>query len=76
MIDGDVELREVEAAIAEAEARTPRASTLALLHARYDEIGGYQARSRAQTHARRAWASTTEAQARHVASSPAAGACA
>jgi ATP-binding cassette subfamily F protein 3 len=43
VLDGDAELREVEAAIAIAEGEE-----LAHLHARYDEIGGYQARSRAQ----------------------------
>ena len=47
-IDGDAELREVEAAIAQAQARHDEGEQVALLHARYDEIGGYQARSRAQ----------------------------
>ena len=47
MIDGDAELRELEAAIASRGRR--RRQHLAQLHARYDEIGGYQARSRAQT---------------------------
>jgi ATP-binding cassette subfamily F protein 3 len=47
-IDGDHELRELEAAIAEAEAAHAAGEELALLHARYGEIGGYQARSRAQ----------------------------
>jgi ATP-binding cassette subfamily F protein 3 len=69
VMDGDVELREIEAAIARAEADPlpnplPRERTLdavsrqgsqvtgeqlAVLHSRFGEIGGYQARSRAQT---------------------------
>ena len=44
VMDGDAELRELEAAIATADSEH-----LANLHARYGEIGGYQARSRAQT---------------------------
>src|SRR5437868_13689936 len=44
VMDGDAELREVEHAMAAADSEH-----LANLHARYDEIGGYQARSRAQT---------------------------
>jgi ATP-binding cassette subfamily F protein 3 len=44
VMDGDAELREVEAAMAAADSEH-----LANLHARYEEIGGYQARSRAQT---------------------------
>ena len=44
VIDGDAELREIEAAIEGADEED-----LAHLHARYDEIGGYQARARAQT---------------------------
>ncbi len=44
VMDGDAELREVEAGMAAADEEH-----LALLHARYDEIGGYQARARAQT---------------------------
>ena len=47
-LDGDIELREVEAAIREAEERHA-GDELAHLHARYDEMGGYQARPRAQT---------------------------
>jgi ATP-binding cassette, subfamily F, member 3 len=43
-IDGDRELREIESAIA-----TATGEELAHLHARYDEIGGYTARSRAQS---------------------------
>jgi ATP-binding cassette subfamily F protein 3 len=45
VMDGDAELREVERGLAE-----PHASgeALAALHARYEEIGGYQARPRAQ----------------------------
>ncbi|MEO7812510.1 MAG: ATP-binding cassette domain-containing protein, partial [Usitatibacter sp.] len=49
VIDGDVELREIEAAIAVAEAHHDTGEELAHLHARYGEIGGYQARARAQT---------------------------
>jgi ATP-binding cassette, subfamily F, member 3 len=49
VMDGDAELREIEAAIATAEAQHDTGSQLADLHARFDEIGGYQARSRAQT---------------------------
>src|SRR5688572_4804064 len=44
VMDGDVELRELEAAMAEA-----HGERLAELIAHYDHIGGYQARSRAQT---------------------------
>src|SRR4051812_10767406 len=44
VMDGDAELREVERGMATAEG-----DLLASLHARYDEIGGYQARSRAQS---------------------------
>ncbi|HEY2627625.1 MAG TPA: ATP-binding cassette domain-containing protein, partial [Usitatibacter sp.] len=47
VMDGDEELREVERDIAEAEVEA--GERLAHLHAHYDEIGGYQARSRAQT---------------------------
>jgi ATP-binding cassette subfamily F protein 3 len=49
VIDGDVELREVERDIAIAEAGHAAGEDLAHLHARYGEIGGYQARARAQT---------------------------
>ncbi len=48
VMDGDLELREVEAAIREAEAAHEEGEKAALLHARYDEIGGYAAKSRAQ----------------------------
>ena len=44
VLDGDAELRAIERDTAEA-----AGLRLAELHARYDEIGGYQARSRAQT---------------------------
>jgi ATP-binding cassette, subfamily F, member 3 len=47
VMDGDEELRQVERDIAAAESEG--GERLANLHARYDEIGGYQARSRAQT---------------------------
>jgi ATP-binding cassette subfamily F protein 3 len=52
VMDGDEELREIERQI---ESPSPlgegrgEGEQLALLHARYDEIGGYQARSRAQS---------------------------
>jgi ATP-binding cassette subfamily F protein 3 len=63
VMDGDVELREIEAAIAAEEAahgpdplpgplpreREGSGEQLAHLHAQFGEIGGYQARSRAQT---------------------------
>ncbi len=48
VMDGDAELREVEQRIAAAEAAHD-GERLGHLHARYEEIGGYQARSRAQT---------------------------
>ena len=44
VMDGDAELREVERAIDAADGHD-----LATLHARYEEIGGYTARSRAQS---------------------------
>src|SRR4029077_8473881 len=47
-IDGDRELRTLEVAIAEAHAAHAAGEALAELHALYGEIGGYQARSRAQ----------------------------
>jgi ATP-binding cassette subfamily F protein 3 len=56
VLDGDIELREIEAAIAAAEASPSplgegrgEGEELAHLHADYEEIGGYQARARAQT---------------------------
>jgi ATP-binding cassette subfamily F protein 3 len=50
VMDGDFELREIEAGIAVEEgSATATGEHLADLHARYDEIGGYQARARAQT---------------------------
>jgi len=49
VMDGDAELREIEAEIARLEAEHDTGSHLAELHSRYGEIGGYQARSRAQT---------------------------
>ncbi len=48
VMDGDAELREVEAAIREAEQAHEEGERAAMLHARYDEIGGYTAKSRAQ----------------------------
>ncbi len=44
VMDGDEELREIEAGMLVEESED-----LAHLHARYEEIGGYQARARAQT---------------------------
>jgi ATP-binding cassette subfamily F protein 3 len=49
VMDGDAELREVEAGIREADAAHDEGERAALLHARYDEIGGYASRARAQT---------------------------
>jgi ATP-binding cassette, subfamily F, member 3 len=46
VIDGDTELREVEAAIRRADAAHDGA-LIATLHARYDALGGYSARGRA-----------------------------
>jgi len=46
VLDGDTELRDVEAQIASAE-RDHRGEDLASLHGRYESIGGYAARSRA-----------------------------
>ncbi|MCM2326311.1 MAG: ATP-binding cassette domain-containing protein [Lysobacter sp.] len=48
VMDGDAELREVEASIREAEQAHEEGERAAMLHARYDEIGGYAAKSRAQ----------------------------
>ena len=45
-LDGDVELRRVERAIAEAE-RTGNDAALARLHTEFDDLGGYSAESRA-----------------------------
>jgi len=49
VMDGDAELREVERAIAEAEGAHEAGVRIAELHGRYEEIGGYRARARAQT---------------------------
>ena len=46
VLDGDAELRSIEAAITAAEARNDGLN-LGELHARYDAVGGYDARSRA-----------------------------
>ncbi|MEE9342862.1 MAG: ATP-binding cassette domain-containing protein, partial [Gammaproteobacteria bacterium] len=46
VLDGDQELRKIEQQLAEAEAQD-RGDELAILHGRYDEIGGYTAASRA-----------------------------
>jgi ATP-binding cassette subfamily F protein 3 len=48
VLDGDVELRELERGIAAAEERHDSGEDLAHLHADYEQIGGYQARPRAQ----------------------------
>src|SRR5258708_5583869 len=48
-MDGDVELREIEAAIAKAESEHDTGAHLAELHARYGEIGGHQAPAPAPT---------------------------
>ena len=48
VMDGDVELRELERGIAQAESRHDSGVDLAHLHAAYGEMGGYQARPRAQ----------------------------
>jgi ATP-binding cassette subfamily F protein 3 len=54
VLDGDRELRAIECELAAAEAAAPgeperRGEALALLHHRFDEIGGYAARARAAT---------------------------
>jgi ATP-binding cassette, subfamily F, member 3 len=46
-MDGDTELREVEALLVKAEAEHAPGETLAELHEHYAHIGGYQAKSRA-----------------------------
>ncbi len=46
-MDGDQELRAVEAALAKAEAEHAPGELLAELHEQFDHIGGYQAKSRA-----------------------------
>jgi ATP-binding cassette subfamily F protein 3 len=48
VMDGDDELRAIESAIQRAEQARESGEHLANLHARFDEIGGYQARTRAQ----------------------------
>jgi ATP-binding cassette, subfamily F, member 3 len=48
VMDGDEELRAIEGAIERAEEARESGEHLANLHARFDEIGGYQARARAQ----------------------------
>ena len=48
VMDGDEELRAIEAAIQRDEQARESGEHLANLHARFDEIGGYQARARAQ----------------------------
>ena len=49
VLDGDVELRTLEALIAEAEARDADGTKLANLYAQYASIGGYDAKARAGT---------------------------
>ena len=46
-MDGDIELREVEAALAKAEHENAAGEKLAELHEHFDHIGGYQSNSRA-----------------------------
>ncbi|BAO45469.1 ATP-binding cassette domain-containing protein [Thiolapillus brandeum] len=46
VLDGDQELRQIEAAIEQAQTRED-GHQLALLHGQFEQIGGYQARSRA-----------------------------
>jgi ATP-binding cassette subfamily F protein 3 len=46
-MDGDLELREVEAALAQAEHENAAGEKLAELHEHFDHIGGYQSNSRA-----------------------------
>jgi len=46
VLDGDVELRSIERALAEAEANH-QGEKIGELHARFDEVGGYSARARA-----------------------------
>ena len=48
VMDGDAELRDVERGIAAAEAGAAPGEAIAALHARFEEIGGYAARARAQ----------------------------
>jgi hypothetical protein len=71
VMDGDEELRAIER---ETEAM-PHGVQPRRAAPRYDEIGGYQARSRAQIDARRPGIRRAD-QSRSVRSSPAAGACA
>ena len=49
VIDCDVELRDLEGRIAAAQSRPDAGDELAHLHAAYEELGGYQARPRAQS---------------------------
>ena len=49
VMDGDAELRSLEAAIEEAHAAHASGERIAELHARFEDIGGYRARARAQT---------------------------
>jgi ATP-binding cassette subfamily F protein 3 len=49
VMDGDVELREIERDIAAAESAHEEGERIAHLHERFGAIGGYQARARAQT---------------------------
>jgi len=48
VMDGDAELRELEEAIAAAHEGHAAGERIAELHARFEEIGGYRARARAQ----------------------------
>ena len=49
VMDGDAELRELEEVIAAAHQDHAPGERIAELHARFEEIGGYRARARAQT---------------------------
>ena len=49
VLDGDAELRELERAIAVAQEEHAAGERIAELHARFEEIGGYRARARAQS---------------------------
>jgi len=74
VLDGDVELRRIEQALAAAE-REERYEDLANLYQRYDEIGGYTSRARAPS----CWpasASASRSSRRAWPTSRAAGACA
>ncbi len=74
VLDGDAELRRIEAELAAAEAAHD-GSHIGELHARLHEIGGYAAR-RARQRCSTAWASCNPTSSVRWRTSPAAGACA